>query len=350
LEKQEIHIVFFSDTHCGFDFPLRPRVDRRHRGEDFFNNFNKVLSYAVKTHVDLVVHGGDLFFRSKLPPLIIDKVYQSLLAFTNYGIPIYIIPGNHERSQLPGSLFLNHPLINVFNDPGTFTILSKDVRIAMSGFPCERDDIKTRFNILLKKSGWYQSSAQIKLLCMHQVIEGASVGPKNYTFRSGAGVIPMSYIPDDAQAILCGHIHRHQVIFKHQRGNKPPIPVIMAGSTERASFAEMSEDKGFYHLVFRMGWDHQWQLERLEFIHLPTRPMVDIKISQPWRRIDLEIQIRNKIRDLDKNAIIRFISDNHFNSETVWPINSARLRQILPATMNFTFSSNLFQSRYIFPR
>jgi DNA repair exonuclease SbcCD nuclease subunit len=304
-----------------------------------------VLSYAAKTHPDLVVHGGDLFFRSKLPPSIIDKVYQSLLKFTKYGIPIYIIPGNHERSQLPGSLFLNHPLINIFNDPTTFVTLSKGVRISMSGFPCERDGINTQFNALLKKSGWYQSRAQIKLVFMHQIIEGASVGPKNYIFRSGADVIPMTFIPDGAQAILCGHIHRHQILFKHQRGNKPPIPVVMAGSTERTSFAEMKEDKGFYDLVFRTGWDHQWQLEQLKFICLPTRPMIDIRINQHWRPVDIEVRIRNKIRGLDKNAIIRFISDNHINSVMVWPLNSARLRQILPATMNFTFSSKFFQSR-----
>lgn len=159
----------------------------------------------------------------------------------------------------------------------------------------------------------------------------------------------MLYIPDDAQAILCGHIHRHQVLFKHQKGNNPPLPVIMAGSTERISFAEMREDKGFYHLVFRKKWDHQWQLERLKFIHLPTRPMVDIKINNHRRPIDLEVQIRNIIRDLDKNAIIRFTSDGHSNSDMSWPLNSARLRQILPATMNFSFSSNFFNRDKYFP-
>jgi len=51
---------------------------------------------------------------------------------------------------------------------------------------------KNRFNALLKKSGWYQVNAQIKLLCMHQVIEGVRVGPKNYTFRAGEGVWPIN--------------------------------------------------------------------------------------------------------------------------------------------------------------
>ncbi len=149
----------------------------------------------------------------------------------------------------------------------------------------------------------------------------------------------------EKQDIFCGHIHRQQVLFKHQRGSKPPIPVIMAGSTERTSFAEKGEDKGFYHLVFRTGSDHQWRLERLKYIRLPTRPMIDIKINQHSDPVDWEVQIRKKISDLDKNAIIRFISDSHINTDMVWPISSARLRQILPAIMNFTFSSNLFQSR-----
>ena len=54
---------------------MRPRVNKRRRGEDFFKNFNTVLSYAKNNKVDLIIHGGDLFFRSKVPDSIIDRVY-----------------------------------------------------------------------------------------------------------------------------------------------------------------------------------------------------------------------------------------------------------------------------------
>lgn len=50
-------------------------------GFDFFRNFEIVLNYAVSEKIDLVIHGGNLFFRNKIPPLIVSKVYSSLLNF-----------------------------------------------------------------------------------------------------------------------------------------------------------------------------------------------------------------------------------------------------------------------------
>ena len=41
-------ILFFSDTHLGFDYPIRPRIVRRRRGQDFFNNFERVLKYSLE--------------------------------------------------------------------------------------------------------------------------------------------------------------------------------------------------------------------------------------------------------------------------------------------------------------
>ena len=117
-----IKILFFSDTHLGFDYPIRPRTARERRGFSFFKNYETVLDYAVSEKIDLVIHGGDLFFRSKIPPLIVSKVYSTLLDFAKNNIPILLVPGNHERSAFPESIFLNHPNIHIFDEPKTFFI------------------------------------------------------------------------------------------------------------------------------------------------------------------------------------------------------------------------------------
>ena len=57
-----VHILFLSDTHLGFDEPLRPRSPRPHRGPDFFATFHRVLEVARAERPDAVVHGGDLFY------------------------------------------------------------------------------------------------------------------------------------------------------------------------------------------------------------------------------------------------------------------------------------------------
>ena len=56
-----VRILLLADSHLGFDHPVRPRVRRRRRGEDFLANHRRALRAAVDGKVDLVVHGGDVF-------------------------------------------------------------------------------------------------------------------------------------------------------------------------------------------------------------------------------------------------------------------------------------------------
>ena len=48
-----MRVVFLSDTHLGFDLPIRPRVQRYRRGERFFENLERVLDHATTTRADL---------------------------------------------------------------------------------------------------------------------------------------------------------------------------------------------------------------------------------------------------------------------------------------------------------
>ena len=203
-----LRIVLFADTHLGFDYPLRPRVSRRRRGHDFFDNFHEVLRYSAQTKPDLVVHGGDFFFRSRLPQQIVDMAYQALYEFAETGIPIVIVPGNHERSRMPESLWLKHPNILVFDRPRTFRISVAGHTAAVSGFPFVRGDVRGRFKDILAQTGWADVTAGVRLLCMHHAVEGAQVGPSGYTFRDSQDVIRVSDIPDDFAAVLAGHVHR----------------------------------------------------------------------------------------------------------------------------------------------
>jgi len=90
-----IRILFFSDTHLGFDFPLRKSGVHRRRGVDFFTNYNRVLQRAVTGDADLIIHGGDLFFRSRVPDRILELAYGPLIETARTGMPVCIVPGNH---------------------------------------------------------------------------------------------------------------------------------------------------------------------------------------------------------------------------------------------------------------
>jgi len=337
-----INIVFFSDTHLGFDYPLRPRVKKRRRGEDFFNNFEKVLAYARTHNCDMVIHGGDLFFRSKVPQMIVDRTYQILMHFANSGIPIFILPGNHERSRLPTSLFLNHPQIFVFNCPRIFIQSLNSIKIGIAGLPFIRNKVDQAFSAAIREIGWDHYRMDIKLLALHQAIEGATVGPEKFTFRKGEDTISLSTLPDDALAILCGHIHRQQILTKNNRNQIIPTPVIFSGSTERTSFAEKDENKGFYHLIFQK-IEERWKLAEARFIRLPTRPMEDIYIDPDLPASLFRVILKEKIDRLDPNSIIRFRSGKILNENLNRLMTTKSLSQIIPESMNFTFSRHLYK-------
>ena len=118
------------------------------------------------------------------------------------------------------------------------------VDIAVAGFPCERDRVRDRFAEVVEKTGWRSVPAAIRLLCLHQTVEGATVGPADFVFRGGPDVIPGRAIPPGFAAVLAGHIHRHQVLTADLHGRALAAPVLYPGSTERTSAAENGETKG----------------------------------------------------------------------------------------------------------
>jgi DNA repair exonuclease SbcCD nuclease subunit len=84
-----IRVLFLADTHPGFDLPFRPRIQRRRRGFDFFENFETALKAALNAEVDCVVHGGDILYRSKVPARLVEMVFTPLKRVANKSVPVY---------------------------------------------------------------------------------------------------------------------------------------------------------------------------------------------------------------------------------------------------------------------
>jgi DNA repair exonuclease SbcCD nuclease subunit len=342
MADAHLRIVLFADTHLGFDYPLRPRVSRRRRGRDFFDNFHEVLRYSEKTRPDLVVHGGDFFFRSRVPQQIVDTAYQALYEFAETGIPVVIVPGNHERSRMPESLWLKHPNILVFDRPRTFRISLAGHTAAVSGFPFVRGDVRGRFKDILAQTGWADVTAGVRLLCMHHAVEGAQVGPSGYTFRDGKDVIRVSEVPDDFAAVLAGHVHRGQVL---RGGSRNGVPIFYPGSVERTSFAEKDESKGFLELVLTPDEAGRWRVRVQNFIQLPTRPMVDLRIGQGVSAAGLGAYLREQIATFDDNAIVRLKPLGKLDAAVRDKLTASFLRSVFPRSMSVQVSAEIYRER-----
>lgn len=316
-------IIFLSDTHLGFDYPIRPKKEKRRRGIDFFNNFDKTLEYAREEKADLVIHGGDLFFRTLIPPMIVDMVYERIFNFAESGIPIVIVPGNHESSRLPVSLFMQHPNIYYFSKPQVFEFNLKGIDLDIAGFPCVRKDVLSKFPEIAKEIEPNLRKESIRFLCMHQSIEGAKVGPSDYTFRGGKDVIPIHDLPENYDLILSGHIHRSQILWTGEK-----TPIIYPGSIERTAFAEKEETKGFYEININDRKEIAYQ-----FKELYARPMLDVILENYiYSPSSLKADIHDQIKDIPNDSILRFKMKN---SELLKLLNVRFLDEIIPSTMNY---------------
>jgi len=270
-----IRILFIADSHLGFDLPLRPRVHKTRRGEDFFDNYRRALKPAFQKEVDVVIHGGDLLFRSRVPASLVDMAAAPLKELGDLGVDVFLVPGNHERSRIPYGILCLHPRIHIFGHPRTFIYEKNGLKIGFVGFPFQRGNIRRSFLTILKETRWQEEIRKCRtfFLCVHHCFEGATVGPSNYTFKNSEDVIRHQDVPEDFTAVLSGHIHRAQILKKNLQGRSLKVPVFYPGSLERTSFAEKNEQKGSIILKLIDRGKNEKPLLTWKFNILPCRPM-----------------------------------------------------------------------------
>ncbi len=282
-----------------------------------------------------------MFFRTRVPAKIVDMAYEALMEFARSGIPIFIVPGNHESSRLPPSLWLGASNIYVFDRPRTFEITVSGYQVAMSGFPFARNDAGHRFKSLLAATGWQGTSAAIRLLCMHQAVEGAQFGPTNFTFRAGRDVVRMSDIPEEFAAVLTGHIHRRQVLNRPRgRGN---LPVVYPGSIERTSFAEKDEPKGFFEIGLAPDEAGTWWTDQMRFIEVPARPMAEILIDPKTDSTSLRHYLTGRIAGLDKDSIVKLKLTSDVDGASRATLTMPFFRSIFPGSMDIQMGMEFYR-------
>lgn len=325
--------LLVSDTHLGFDEPVRPRSTRRRRGPDFFANYERALHLASELSVDLLIHAGDLLFRSRVRVSLVDRAMTPLRRLADSGLPIVLVPGNHERSNVPFGLLARHPLIHVFDRPRTVSVRAGPHRVAVSGFPYQ-PNVRDAFRSLVEATGWRDVPSDIRVLVVHQAVEGARVGAHDYVFRTGPDVVPGHALPREFAALIAGHVHRRQFLRVDSRGRTLPCPVIVPGSTERTSMAERAEPKGVVLACFDSD-GAGGVLRTARFLPLPTRPMFDLEIVvEPNAMRSLPRRVAAELNALPPESVVRLRvrdpSGHPIDHPTLRPEN---LRSLVPHTM-----------------
>ena len=124
-------------------------------------------------------------------------------------------------------------------------------------------------------------------------------------------------------------------------GDRSQPLVIYPGSTERTSFAERHEPKGFFEIELRQD-DPGWGVGRLEFHELPARPMVDLEIDSSVPFGDLRGYLANRATDLNEDTVVRLNCRGRLAPGVAAQLTAPFLRSVFPYSMNVQVSMDIY--------
>ncbi len=255
-----MRILHLADTHIGYS--AYRRVDSfsglNQREVDVYDALEQFVDYAINTHPDLILHAGDLFDSVRPTNRAISHVLDLLLKLSKEEIPFVVISGNHETPRLreTGSVFRLfehiegvHPVYAGEYEPIRFD----DLGVLVHAIPHTQDRIKLELEkVEINRDFKYN------ILMLHAGVSGVSV------FKQGVfneEIIEYDELGDEFDYIALGHYHK----AVHVGGD-----AYYSGSTERLSFTEAGEPKGFLELD--LGGDGVVRFKKLDI-----REMLDLE-------------------------------------------------------------------------
>ena len=326
--------VHTADTHLGFEFTKVAHCHpqgRRRRARSVFNNFLTVIEHAIEAEVDLFIHSGDLFNKYYIPREALDELIGPILDLARIGTPVLIIPGNHERSEFPFDLFHGSPGVFVFDEPKTISVTIDGYSIGIAGFPFIRKDSKRTFLKALHQTEYDKVRSDFNILVTHQAFDDAVVGPAGFIFTARRSDTVARYrFPLDFEYVAAGHIHRYQILAHPLR---PRLNFVYPGPTQRMSFAEKDEEKGFVEAEL-LG-------DRIEtrFIPLPAHEMEIVQVEAVGMTASgCEDAIRSQFWRFDEDMVIRFHLTGGAGAGDYPDVDFKRLRDEMPPVLECQFA------------
>ena len=288
-----IHVLLTADNHLDPSaVQYGPR--RFERKRDFQHCFDVLVNFALDNRPDLFLIGGD-FYDGILPGNPTRAyVTEQFKRLHEKGVKVVLVSGHHdtprsvEQGVSPLSVHARTGHVYFMNDPHPtpkiFYLENTTVNVTgMSLNPGLDPDQDPLSGKKLEPTG------DVNIFLTHYPIEGFEgyFGQETHIAKSS--------IPREFQLFASGHLHRHQ------KNTINGTPVIYPGSTERASFNEEGDKKGFCWLEL----DKTGILQD-EFHPTPARPMQTLDTRVTGEGGSLTRQIQDVLeKQLDNEKILR---------------------------------------------
>ncbi len=252
-------IFHLADTHIGYS--AYRRIDEatglNQREVDTYEAFKQFVDYALQEKPDAIIHAGDLFDSVRPTNRAISFVLGQLIRLSEAGIPFVVISGNHETPRLKEtgsvfSLFEHIPEVHLVYENKYEIVEIDDLKI--HAVP-HCDDIEG------EKKKISNNPDGLNIALLHASVLGVGLP----VFTMGEFNEQVVNIDDltNFDYLALGHFHGCTRV----RAN-----AYYAGSTERFSFNEVNDNKGFLEVRLTASG-----VREVIFHNLRTREMVDLE-------------------------------------------------------------------------
>jgi exonuclease SbcD len=240
---------------------------------------------------------------------------EQLVRISEAGIPMVIIAGNHSTPRLreTGSAFRLYEHLDgiypvykgmyeavVIGDLTVHAVPHSDGELFKEQLPLIQCSKDTRYNVAM----------------LHAGVVGFGEFRMN---EFNEQLVDSCYLRDDLDYIALGHYHQRYDIKKNAS---------YSGSTERFSFAEVGQPKGFYFLDL--------DAHKKEFIELPAREMLDLGPIDA-RHLDpasLKAEVENAMDRELEGKIVRLVIRN-LPRPTYEAIDFRRIKELASPAVHF---------------
>ncbi|MBN1763331.1 MAG: exonuclease SbcCD subunit D [Methanomicrobia archaeon] len=279
-----IRIFHVADTHIGYSAyrKIDEATGLNQREVDTYDAFKQFIDRAIAETPDMILHAGDLFDSVRPTNRAISFVLEQLLTLNEAGIPFVVISGNHETPRLKEtgsvfSLFEHIPNVHaVYKD--SYEVVELD-GVKIHAIP-HCGDIEGEKQKLLSND----DRTGLNVALLHASVYGA--GKQTFLMDEFNEQLIAIHDLSGFDYVALGHYHGYTRVRDD---------VYYAGSTERFSFNEVRDEKGFLEVQL----SKENEEREVTFHELETRAMVDLEPVVCTNRDEHEIKraITDRIKE-----------------------------------------------------
>ncbi len=282
-----------ADTHLGFSAyrKVEEISGLNQREMDLYRSFETCVDQALEHRPDLFLHAGDLFDNVRPSNRAISFAVEQLVRLSEAGIPTVVIAGNHSTPKLreTGSVF------KIFEHlEGIYPVYAGAYeKVILDGAVVHCVPHSDPATMVQELAEVKPDKDLVNIATLHASVGAVGAYASN---EFNETVIPDGTLPRGMDYTALGHYHRNTEVA--------PM-TFYSGSTERLSFTESGQDKGFLMVDLPK--------KKVRFEPLPTRPMFDLPHieAKDMSAADLMREIERKLAAQDlEGALVRFTVHN----------------------------------------